>query len=199
MIAVSSGGMYNTAWPGIVRASSLRGREDSYDGQYSYACAKRGQVLLCERWAEEEAKRAASLPEDSAAKKLRVVSCHPGWTSTPGVDKAYGENKKYLGNMRTPWQGAEGIVWLCVASSREIENGAFYLDRAPRRKHIAGPFFTEGWHTQNSRESVDTMMRDFKAWSVAKTRPRVKRAGASEEAADGAVAGTKADESDNTK
>jgi len=175
-IAVSSGGMYNTKWPGIEDASWISGREDTYDGQYSYACAKRGQVLLCERWAEaEKAKQTQSSKGDLG--KIKFVSCHPGWTATPGVDKAYGDKKKYLGDMRSPWQGAEGIVWLCVAPMSEIEGGAFYLDRSPRRKHISGPFFTEGWHTQNDRASVDKMMSDLDAWCDAKKRPGVKRAG----------------------
>ena len=28
--------------------------------------------------------------------QVKVVSCHPGWTLTEGVEAAYGESKKYL-------------------------------------------------------------------------------------------------------
>ena len=50
-----------------------------------------------------------------------------------GVDKAEGDNKKYLGNMRTPWQGAEGIAWLC-GTDQEDRNSAFYLNRKHKTK-----------------------------------------------------------------
>lgn len=162
LIAVSSGGMYNTKWPGIDEAASNSARfSRKYDGQFSYACAKRGQVLLCQRWGEE-----------AEGTNLRVVSCHPGWTATPGVDKAYGESKKYLGNMRTPWQGAEGIAWLCIAQSKKIKNGAFYLDRKPQTKHVSGWFFTQGWHTWNTEKEIDNFMKSMKTWSNASTRPK---------------------------
>ncbi len=49
--------------------------------RYAYAYAKRGQLLLCERWA-------AAFP------KVKVVSSHPGWTDTPGVEEADDENKQ---------------------------------------------------------------------------------------------------------
>jgi hypothetical protein len=45
---------------------------------------------------------------------------------------AYGETKKYLEPLRSTWEGAEGIIYLCVAPVEEIEGGAFYLDRATR-------------------------------------------------------------------
>lgn len=162
LVAVSSGGMYNTAWPGVDEAASNSAKfSKRYDGQFSYACAKRGQILLCERWGEQ-----------AEGTNLRVVSCHPGWTATPGVDKAYGDSKKYLGNMRTPWQGAEGIAWLCVAPSKQIKNGAFYLDRKPQTKHVSGWFFTQGWHTWNTKKDVDLFMSNMRKWSSRETRPK---------------------------
>ena len=56
--------------------------------------------------------------------------------------------------MRTPWQGSEGIAWLAVAPTAEIEGGAFYLDRKPQTKHLAGYFMAEGTFTKNSPEEV---------------------------------------------
>ncbi len=47
LVVVSSGGMYNTKFPAWEVATSLEGE---YNGQLAYAYAKRGQVLLCERW-----------------------------------------------------------------------------------------------------------------------------------------------------
>jgi dehydrogenase/reductase SDR family protein 12 len=153
LVVVSSGGMYNVPFPSWeVATSTAMGPGTKYDGQLAYAYAKRGQVLLCEHWAAEQ-------PE------VKVVSCHPGWTSTPGVDSAYGEQSKYLEPLRTPWEGAEGIAWLCVAPASDLESGAFYLDRAPQVKHMAGPFFTEGSFTKNTPEQVDAMLINFDDWA----------------------------------
>mmetsp|Transcript_14220 Transcript_14220/g.29888 ORF Transcript_14220/g.29888 Transcript_14220/m.29888 type:complete len:545 (-) Transcript_14220:185-1819(-) len=155
MVVVSSGGMYNTKWPKWERAVSYEGR---YDGQLAYAYAKRGQVLLCERWAK-------------AHPSVAFMTSHPGWTATPAVDAAYGDQKKYLEPMRTPWEGAEGIAWLCVADTERLQSGGFYLDRKPQVKHMAGPFFTEGSHTKNTSAEVDRMMDMLEEWSTAAARP----------------------------
>ena len=55
------------------------------------------------------------------------------------------------------WQGADGIAWLCVVDAAALQSGAFYLDRKVGPKHIAGPFFTEGTYTKNTRAEVDKM------------------------------------------
>ena len=145
-IAVSSGGMYNFGFPSWEVATwTSTDPSLKYDGTTAYAYAKRGQVLLCERWAK-------------AYPAVKVVSCHPGWTSTDGVDAAFGDQKKYLEPLRTGWQGAEGIAWLCVAPANKIESGAFYLDRCPQVKHIAGPFFTEGSYTKNTPEDWGALL-----------------------------------------
>ena len=85
VIVVSSGGMYNTKFPNWDIATSKVGK---YNGQLAYAYAKRGQVLLCERWT-------------TMYPKLKFVSCHPGWVDTEGVNAAYGKQKKYLEPMRS--------------------------------------------------------------------------------------------------
>ena len=146
-VIVSSAGMYNTKFPDWDVAASHTGK---YDGNLAYAYAKRGQILLCEEWSKLHP-------------TVKFVSSHPGWTETPAVDAAYGEQKKYLEPMRTPWQGAEGIVWLCVAPQEELEAGAFYLDRTARVKHLAGPFFSEGSFTKNSPEEVAAFMGKLQA------------------------------------
>lgn len=155
-VVVSSGGMYNTRFPDWPMATSTG--EGKYDGQYAYAYAKRGQILLCERW--------ATLNPD-----VTFVSCHPGWSDTPAVEEAYGAKKSWLEPMRSPWQGAEGIVWLCVAPAAKVQSGAFYLDREPQVKHIAGAFFTEGSATKNSPEEVDEMMRQLEDWANGRRTP----------------------------
>ena len=124
-----------------------------YDGQFAYVYAKRGQVLLAERLAAQEP-------------RVAFVSSHPGWTRTAAVEAAYGSSAKYLEPMRTAWQGAEGQCWLCVVDRDRLENGGFYLDRAPQRKHLAGPFFTGGSATKSFRR------RRRSRWSATWTRSR---------------------------
>jgi len=81
------------------------------------------------------------------------------------VDAAYGEQKSYLEPLRSPWEGAEGIIWLCVADSSALETGAFYLDRTAQVKHMSGLFFSEGSFTQNSDDEVNNMIQQLRRWS----------------------------------
>jgi lipocalin len=101
---------------------------------------------------------------------VEVVSCHTGWTSASSHHQQLVDE----GNIRTPWQAAEGVIWLlAVADSQEIETGGFYLDRALCCKHLAGPFFTEGSYTTNSKDEVDEMILSLEMWADANTRPSV--------------------------
>ena len=94
VVFVSSGGMYNTRWPGIADADAAS-EATKYDGQMAYAYAKRGQVLLAERFTTQ-------FPD------VKFASCHPGWVDTPGVDAAYENQKKYLQPLRSLWQARPG-------------------------------------------------------------------------------------------
>ena len=147
VIFVSSGGMLPEKFPAWKTAINDDGSPFSGFSQYAYA--KRGQVLL----AEENTKRH---PE------VTWVSCHPGWASTPGVDETFGDQQKYLEPLRDGWQGAEGIAWLMSTDAKNLEGGAFYLDRQPQMKHISGLFMTEGTRTKNSQEEIDDMMENLK-------------------------------------
>ena len=133
VIFVSSGGMYNAKFPGVSASDFAAVDEQkaskTYNRELAYAHAKRGQVLLAEQFSERHA-------------DVAFVSCHPGWSETPGVDDWLGASKVILQPMRSLWQGVEGIAWLCAADRSELDAGAFYLDRTPRTKHLAGPFFT---------------------------------------------------------
>jgi hypothetical protein len=40
------------------------------------------------------------------------------------------------GRLRSPEQGADTVIWLCVAEAPGLETGRFYFDRAPRRTHL---------------------------------------------------------------
>lgn len=148
VVFVSSGGMYNTPFPDWSTATSSKGATHEYDGNLAYAYAKRGQVLLAQEYAK-------------LYPTITTVSCHPGWSRTPAVDIAYGENQKYLEPMRTTWQGAEGIGWLIGAKGSELVSGAFYLDRYPQRKHL-GPVTS---YTKNTEKDAKDMMANLKKYS----------------------------------
>jgi dehydrogenase/reductase SDR family protein 12 len=158
LIMNGSAGMYCTKFPLWEDATSTGNK--AYDGQFAYAYAKRGQVLLAEQWALMHP-------------KVKVVSCHPGWTLTDGVDAAYGDSKSYLQPLRSLYQGAEGIIWLCMADTKDIKSGEFYLDRSPQVKHMAGLFFSEGSFTKNSPQEIEFMMRQLKKWAK-NDRPSLK-------------------------
>ena len=148
--------MYNTKFPEWEIATSQKG---NYNGQLAYAYAKRGQVLLCEKWSK-------------LYPNITFVSCHPGWTDTPGIHAAYGDMTSYFEPLRNIWEGVEGIVYLIVVSNpdKNLINGDFYLDRSPCVKHISGWFFTEGSYTKNNNDEVDLMMNNLKKWSDKNTR-----------------------------
>lgn len=107
------------------------------------------KVLLAERWSKE-------YPE------IPIVTAHPGWSDTPAVDDAFGDAKKYLQPLRSPWQGAEGIAWLVGTNKSNIRSGEVYLDRTVQPKHIAGLFYSEGSHTKNTPGEVDAFMSKLK-------------------------------------
>lgn len=148
VVVVSSGGMYYTKFPEWEVATSKKYTKTnrSYDGQTVYAYSKRGQVVLCEQWA-------------SMHPSVTFISCHPGWVDTPGLRAAYGDKASLFAPLRSAYEGAEGIIFLLVAPSCELQSGEFYLDRKPRVKHMAGPFFSEGTFTKNTDLEVSGMMQ----------------------------------------
>lgn len=152
VVYVASGGMYNSKFPEWEVAASTGKYESSYDGNMAYAFAKRGQVLLAERFTKE-------YPE------ISFVSSHPGWVRTAGVDAAYGSTAKILEPMRTTWEGSEGICWLTATPKKNLRSGEFYLDRMPQRKHIAGAFMTDGTFTKNTDDEIDVMMKNLEQTS----------------------------------
>jgi len=155
MIIVSSGGMYNYALPSWeVLTSTNESSETNYNGNKAYAYAKRAQVILAEKWALQYP-------------NVKIVTAHPGWSASEGVDAAYGENKSWLEPMRSCWEGAEGICWLLACKKDKIQSGEFYMDRKPQPKHIAGAFWYEGSATKNTIDDVDMMMLNLKRWGAA--------------------------------
>ena len=157
-MVVTSGGMYTTPLPSWDVMTSYTNHPTTtkpstfkYDGTMSYAYAKRGQVVLVEEWSK-------LYPNQSP----KFVTVHPGWTDTPAVDEAFGDQKKYLQPLREPWQGAEGVAWCTAVDSTKLENGALYLDRKVQKKHIAGPFMSEGTYTKNTPVEIQQFMDNLK-------------------------------------
>ena len=161
VVVVTSGGMYTTGLPSwdvmtsytsTKPASSPKPKNFKYDGTMSYAYAKRGQVVLVEEWSKSYVN----------SDQPKFVTVHPGWTDTPAVADAFGDNAKYLQPLRQPWQGAEGVAWCTAVPSTQLVNGALYLDRQVQKKHIAGPFMSEGSFTKNSPTEIQTFMENLK-------------------------------------
>jgi dehydrogenase/reductase SDR family protein 12 len=148
VIYVSSGGMYNSKFPSWNEATNIAPNQ-KYDGVMTYSYAKRGQLLLAERFAQ-------LYPE------VKWISCHPGWVDTIGVDEAFGSGKKLFSPLRSKWEGSEGIAWLMGTKSSNLINGAFYLDRKEQSKHIAGPFMTEGTFTKNSDAEIEEFINKMR-------------------------------------
>lgn len=163
VVVVTSGGMYNCGLPSwdVMTSYTCSNNNNAatpdekkpatvpYDGTMAYAYAKRGQVVLVEEWSKLHG-------------KVKFVTVHPGWTDTPAVEEAYGDQKKWLAPMREPWQGAEGVAWLAATPSQNLESGVLYLDRKTQKKHIAGPFMTEGSFTKNSPEEIQAFVENLR-------------------------------------
>ncbi|KAM7266699.1 hypothetical protein ACFE04_004596 [Oxalis oulophora] len=137
VITVSSGGMYTSPL-----MTDLEYTNGEFNGTEQYARNKRIQVALTEYWAEMYANR-----------RIGFYSMHPGWAETPGVAKSLPELIERLkGNLRTPEEGADTVIWLALQTREKLISGAFYFDRAEAPKHLlfAG--------TRHSRDIIETIV-----------------------------------------
>jgi NAD(P)-dependent dehydrogenase (short-subunit alcohol dehydrogenase family) len=122
VVWVASGGMYSER----LSLDDPECAERPYEPMQVYAQTKRKQVVLAAQWAE----------------KLRgtgvvVHAMHPGWADTPAVRRYMPRfHARMQGRLRSPEQGADTVIWLCVAEAPGLETGRFYFDRAPRRTHL---------------------------------------------------------------
>lgn len=120
VVWVSSGGMYASP----LRSDDPQFLVDDYSGTVAYARTKRMQLVLAEMWGEELADRG-----------VVSHSMHPGWVDTPGVQTFLPKFRGLtLPFMRTPWQGADTIVWLVAAPDAHRSTGGFWHDRVQRPK-----------------------------------------------------------------
>ena len=123
VITVSSGGMYTQRLDlDRLDRESTAGSHPDFDGVASYALAKRSQVVLNGRWAER-----------AADTGITFHAMHPGWVDTPGVQTSLPDFARVMGPwLRTPFQGADTMVWLAAARAPLEVNGRFWLDRHQR-------------------------------------------------------------------
>lgn len=129
VVTVSSGGMY-TQRLDLARLdressptlSTSAGAHPDFDGVSAYALAKRAQVVLNGEWAER-----------AATTGVTFHAMHPGWVDTPGVQTSLPDFARVMGPwLRTPFQGADTMVWLATAREPLEVNGRFWLDRHQR-------------------------------------------------------------------
>jgi len=146
LVIITSGGMYNSKLEPFADLYS-GGTAKSFNGQLAYAKAKRAQVVLGERWAKE-------FPE------VKIVSAHPGWTLTPGVQSVFGSFSQWLlSPLRNEWQGTEGIAWLCGAPGDNIKSGSLYLDAATQPLHLHKS-------TKGSPQAEEAFFKDLAAFDA---------------------------------
>ena len=133
IINVSSGGMYSAR----LSLSRLRTPETPFSGAKAYAYAKRAMHVF-----------SVGLNTELRDRDIRIHCMHPGWADTPGVLTSlpgfHRITKRWL---RTPFQGADTIVWL--AMHNPLPGGGFWLDRQTQPPHILSS--TEGNETDYTR------------------------------------------------
>jgi dehydrogenase/reductase SDR family protein 12 len=166
VIITSGGALTEKLAPWETLTCTSKEAMDEYTGVRWYALMKRAQIHLAEKWGKQY------------GDKVKIVTAHPGWTVTEGVDATIAEWKEKLKPMRDLWQGTEGICWLLACKGAELENGGFYLDRKPFTKHVAGIFATEGSATKVSDDAVQMFMANLERFTDEQSdlfRPTVER------------------------
>jgi NAD(P)-dependent dehydrogenase (short-subunit alcohol dehydrogenase family) len=127
VVFVASGGMY--AQPLAVVDPEYR--EGEFSGVTAYARAKRMQVVLAQRWAEELG--------DGGQTGTGVHVMHPGWVDTPGVRDSLPRFRMLTRPiLRTPDEGADTMVWLLAEPDLDPPTGGFWMDRTVRPTHYLG-------------------------------------------------------------
>ncbi|MCR9104541.1 MAG: SDR family NAD(P)-dependent oxidoreductase [Gammaproteobacteria bacterium] len=154
VVNVLSGGMYSQK----IDVDDLQSEQGSYSGAVAYARAKRGLMIMTEKWAARW-----------QADGIVVNAMHPGWADTPGVEESlpefYAMTRKLL---RTPQEGADTIVWLACATEAGKVSGQFWLDREQHPSHI----FRRTRETDEDRARLVEALQAF----AAKTTPKKRKA-----------------------
>lgn len=130
IVWVSSGGMY-------LKKISIEDLYENkkYDKVETYANVKRAQVTLVEE-----------LAKDSFWNENTIVSMHPGWVATDGLENALPKFYNYVKKrLRTTNQGADTISWL-ISSNEQIKTGELYFDR-----NIVSPYLNKSYNPDKQK------------------------------------------------
>lgn len=120
VVWMSSGGMYGARLHAD-DADDIEYRRGAYDGVRAYARTKRMQVVLAQEWARRD-----------ATGRALIVSMHPGWVATPGVQEHLPRFEQLTRPLlRRDDDGADTAVWL-LATRPESRPPHFWHDRAQR-------------------------------------------------------------------
>ena len=119
-INVSSGGLYSTK----LDVHKLIKTPRPYSGVKAYAAAKRALLISTK-----------ILNDRLQSQGVRAHCVHPGWADTRGVlsslPRFHAITKRFL---RTPFQGADSIVWLAL--SNPPVGGMFWMDRMIQPEYL---------------------------------------------------------------
>lgn len=122
VVNVASGGLYTVR----LDIDDPLCERRKYDGTQQYAHVKRAQLMLSDTWAER-----------LAGSGIIVNTMHPGWSDTPGVKTSIPDfRESHAGDLRTPEEGADTIVWLAASPKARTLTGEFFFDRAVAPKHF---------------------------------------------------------------
>lgn len=141
VVWVSSGGMYLKK----LDLDKLFSGKD-YDKVDTYANVKRAQVTLVEE-----------LAKSSEWKAFTMVSMHPGWVDTGGLEEALPRFYKLIGNrLRSASQGADTVSWL-LATKTDLVDGKFYFDR-----NTVSPYISDSYKpSKKQREQLVDSLKSY--------------------------------------
>nr|XP_002132115.1 dehydrogenase/reductase SDR family member 12-like [Ciona intestinalis] len=100
-------------------------KPNNFEAIIAYAQCKRQLTVLTEHWAEKHS-------------SVHFSCMHPGWVDTPAAKRGLGDfYEKMSHKFRTPAQGADTVVWLCLAEKvLSIPSGSYFQDRKVSMKHL---------------------------------------------------------------
>ena len=142
IVNVSSGGMYSVP----LNIGRLKKPRHPFSGAKAYAFAKRAMTVF-----------SSGLNAELEAEGVRVHCMHPGWADTPGVLNSlpgfHALTKRFL---RTPFQGADTIVWLAMMNP--TNGGELWLDREVQPLHIVPSTQTTREEYRELKEFLDSTL-----------------------------------------
>lgn len=146
VINVVSGGMYAER----LNLKRLNMTSDGYRGARAYAQCKRALSIMTEVWAERWQEH-----------NIVVNAMHPGWSDTPGVQKALPAFRRLTRLvLRSHAEGADTVVWMAQSNQAALSTGKLFLDREPRSTYLLG----NNVESEDERRALEPRLQhDFEA------------------------------------